>query len=291
MNRRVWFLSLFVLVIISVILLYVEYPKSLVSVNGNDEKNIPYNENLNWTKEIFVKTKFKKEQNIKVAFLDTVLNDKQKMKVSKYNDVYERYNINTPSNNFSAHGDEILNLFYTFANKGSKVYYSTVASQEGEVDLSSLEASLKWAIDNDVDIINLSLTLNKKSEKLDSLLEDAHNKGIITFAAAGNEGDNHLSYPSSNTNVKAVGGLNRDFNRWYFSNYSTSKTVYFMPSTNIKISENGEKEGTSYSCALLTTLLYNTLSGQSSGIDTDRKEKILDSLFKPVGKNFMFPNL
>ncbi|UMR29676.1 S8 family serine peptidase [Massilia sp. MB5] len=70
--------------------------------------------------------------------------------------------------------------------------------------LSDLLEGLQWCIDNGMDVVNLSLAIERPSPLLALKLAEAAQAGITLVAAAGNGGDNQLSYPAASEGVLAV---------------------------------------------------------------------------------------
>lgn len=56
-----------------------------------------------------------------------------------------------------------------------------------------------------VDIINMSFQTKKKSAKVQKLIDEAYNKGILCVAAAGNNGNSQKVYPAAYNHVLSVG--------------------------------------------------------------------------------------
>ena len=94
-----------------------------------------------------------------------------------------------------------------------------------KIDFSfvAIRAAIQYAIDQKVDVINMSLGAyaesfvdgwgdsqsgsSSTSTYLNSVCQSAYNAGIIVVAAAGNESTWHKSYPACNTKVIGVGAL------------------------------------------------------------------------------------
>jgi len=78
---------------------------------------------------------------------------------------------------------------------------------------------LRYVIDHNVDVINMSFGWEWEDPLVAKLIEEAVNKGIIVVAAAGNEGqDVKLYYPASSQGVVSVGSFGQK-GKSLFSNY------------------------------------------------------------------------
>jgi subtilisin family serine protease len=82
--------------------------------------------------------------------------------------------------------------------------------------LSDLLAALGDAIDEGMDVVNMSLGLEEgdisssTSTILKTLCQEAAKSGVLVIAAAGNGGDDTLHYPASYPEVVGVGSVNKD---------------------------------------------------------------------------------
>lgn len=78
----------------------------------------------------------------------------------------------------------------------SKILPVKVIDENGEGDYEDLIAGIKWAVDNNASVINMSLGGDEPSSGLRDSLRYAHDKGVVLVAAAGNEGSSVL-YPAA----------------------------------------------------------------------------------------------
>ena len=79
-------------------------------------------------------------------------------------------------------------------------------------------AGINWAIDQDVDIINLSLALTAGSPALEAASKAAWDAGILLVAAAGNAGG-AVAFPAAYDTVIAVGATDPCDGKAVFSNF------------------------------------------------------------------------
>lgn len=119
------------------------------------------------------------------------------------------------------------------------------------IPIDLLLIALRKAIDNKVDIISISLGTPDSYEPLQNLIDEAAEKGILIFAAAGNSGSRAYEYPASCFSAIAVGSVNvarqpSDFNT------RNDSVVVFAPGERLRLptGHDGELEeynGTSFS--------------------------------------------
>lgn len=121
-----------------------------------------------------------------------------------------------------------------------------------------------------VDIINMSLGGSGDTSGFQAVIDKAHAKGVIVFAATGNDGDLAMMYPASYEHVIAVSATDKTNERAYFANYG-SITDLSAPGVNIwatYVDGNGNfgyasLQGTSMSCPVAAGQAAIILSGQS----------------------------
>lgn len=102
----------------------------------------------------------------------------------------------------------------------SELYIGKVLDDDGSGNLDWLVEGIKWAIEESVDIISISLGSPSHYRPLKRIVEKAIDKNIIVIAAAGNEGKkrkNTVNYPGRYENVITVGSYNEDLVRSNFS--------------------------------------------------------------------------
>lgn len=89
------------------------------------------------------------------------------------------------------------------------LYAAKVLNKQGLGYLSDVVAAIQWAVNNDMDVVNMSLGASAGSTALESACDAAAEAGVVLVAAAGNEGDgdpdtNEVSYPAAYASVIAV---------------------------------------------------------------------------------------
>lgn len=192
-------------------------------------------------------------KNIKIALLDTRVNDKELVyKEKSFDPVASK-----PSDNSDLHGDGIARVIKEVA-PGARVYDVEVANNQGIIKPESLIKGLKWAIGQKVDIINMSLSFQQSNPQIDELLKQAYEEGIIIVAASGNDGTGTLSYPASSPYVISVGSSGINGERLDFSNYGRqilfcSCGKYIRTGKTEQISSY--HQGTSISAGLMTGMI------------------------------------
>ena len=89
-----------------------------------------------------------------------------------------------------------------------EIYSARVLDDSNHTSLSKLIAGINWAVEQDVDIMNLSLGCAQDSPALHHALAQAEQAGILIIGAAGNGGN--VMYPAAYNEVMAVGAVGTD---------------------------------------------------------------------------------
>lgn len=94
----------------------------------------------------------------------------------------------------------------------AKIYALKVLNKNGSGYLSDIIESLDWSINNQMQVINMSLGSSSGSTLLSEAVVRVYNAGIIMVAAAGNSGpsNNTVNYPAKYPQVIAVAGLDKN---------------------------------------------------------------------------------
>jgi len=100
------------------------------------------------------------------------------------------------------HGTHVAGTILTVA-PDARVLPIRVLNEEGWGTVFDLAAGLTLALEQQVDIVNLSLAMTGVSGLIESLLDDLDSAGIVVVAAAGNT-PNVVLFPASHPNVLSV---------------------------------------------------------------------------------------
>lgn len=144
---------------------------------------------------------------------------------------------------------------------GVELYSVKVLDRYKSGTIDQVISGIEWAIDNHMDILNLSLTTYTKSSALQLACDTAFNKGLLLVSAAGNNGGGKkdtISYPANYSSVIAVGAIDENLTRMTLS--ATGKNLEFIaPGSNIlSLLRNGNMGymgGTSMAAAYVTGAL------------------------------------
>ncbi len=95
----------------------------------------------------------------------------------------------------------------TGINDNVEIYSARILSDDS-APISRVVEGIYWAIEKEVNIINLSFSTPEESQVLQQAIEDAQEAGILIVAAAGNGGS--VEYPAAYDGVIAVGSVDAE---------------------------------------------------------------------------------
>lgn len=169
--------------------------------------------------EVVPEEKDESKEKIKIAIIDSGIDFNENINVVERknfldDDVLPLYEDNT------GHGTAIAGIIASDGcnntlkgiNPNVEIYSARVLDDNNKAPVSRIAEAIYWAIDEDVNIINMSFGTKKYSEVLHKAVKAAEEKGILMFAASGNEGnveDSNVEYPAAFKDVVAVGAASK----------------------------------------------------------------------------------
>jgi subtilisin family serine protease len=165
----------------------------------------------------------------------------------------------------NGHGTHVAGILAALDNdKGilgvapdANLYSVKAMDSTGSGTTSTILSGVEWAIDNNIDILNMSITTEKDDDALKKIIDQAYSEGLLIVAAAGNNGTSYgeedtILFPARYTNVIAVGAINNQNNRVSLSATGPALEImapgYNIYSTVPKLSDSfdGIRDGYSY---------------------------------------------
>ncbi len=133
----------------------------------------------------------------------------------------------------SGHGTSVAGVIAAKENgkgikgiaKNAKLYSLQVLNSYGEAPLSRIVEGIDWAIDNDIDVLNMSFGSDTNSTILHEAITRAYNAGITMVAAAGNT-SGAAQYPARYSEVISVGSVDGEGNISNFSANGNDVDIY-----------------------------------------------------------------
>ena len=152
--------------------------------------------------------------------------------------------------------------------------YSVKVMGKSGGKLSNVIQGIQWAIDNDMDIIVLSLGVPVDSHSLKRIVDGAYLNGITLVAASGK--DNQIYYPAKYSSVIAVGSINEN-NELTNENGVGEELEFVAPGANIvstNVSGYGSFDGTSMAAPHVAGVIALLKEGNPTLSNNDIRAKL-----------------
>jgi subtilisin family serine protease len=269
-------LALTIFLMFFFVLLYMEFLKNAqIEVKSQDEtlnqlkkqQIVTLNKLFNYNSSF--ESKSISGDKVVVAVLDSGINQNHtELKGIVKKSFNALNNSNDLSDNFG-HGTAVAGLIASKnddsdsigISKNVDIYSVKVIQDNGEVNVSDFIHGLRWSIDENVDVINVSLGFNSESKELKDIVDEAVNNGIIIVASSGNTNGLNAQYPARFENVISVGVVNEQLLPTNLS--AIGKIDFVAPGTNlISLDNHGEYSqfnGSSFSTALVSGVIVENL--------------------------------
>ncbi|GEN46325.1 S8 family peptidase [Alkalibacillus haloalkaliphilus] len=183
---------------------------------------------------------------VKVAILDTGIDaSHEDLNVVGGYSVFDDSANNDPFYDGSGHGTHVAGTVAALDNNvgvlgvapQSDLYAVKVLNNSGSGSYAGIAEGLEWSIQNDMDIVNMSLGGSQSSSILEAYTDLANDEGVLVVAAAGNSGNrggnnDSVGYPAKYDSAIAVAAIDQNNNRATFS--STGPAVELSaPGVNV----------------------------------------------------------
>lgn len=154
---------------------------------------------------------------VKVAMIDSGVDYSNNVEVYKRKNFIADKPVTTEFyEDLTGHGTSVASLLagkqddsgVQGTNENILLYSARVLDENNQGTISSVVEAIFWAMDNDVNIINISFGTPVYSEALKAAIDAATEQGILIVAAVGNRGQEGIDYPAAFENVLAVGSVN-----------------------------------------------------------------------------------
>lgn len=248
------------------------------------------------------------EHQVTVAVIDTGIDEfhpifESRLLTTGYNFVNEDHPPYDDS--YNGHGTHVAGVIAkaTEGLEQIKILPIKTLDSRGNGTILNVGKSIQFAMESNVDIINLSLGLHPyvHSEFLESLIQEAIDAGITVVIAAGNDNiDTSDGCPAHLEEAIIVSAIDEKNKKAYFSNYGTSVDVT-APGVNIYSATPGGGygylSGTSMAAPHVTAIAA-LLKLQDPSISPDEIEQKIKQISIDIGRvgwdqyfGFGIPNL
>lgn len=240
-------------------------------------------------------------QNVKVAVLDSGID-------GKHEDLNVTGGVSfvpTESDPFvdpHEHGTHVAGTIAALDNKvgvvgvapKASIYAVKVADQSGDGYYSWIIKGIEWAIENDMDVINISMGGASESDALKEAVDAAYDKGILIVASAGNAGSygslNTIDYPAKYSSVVAVASVDQKQKRAFDSSVGEEVEVSapgVATFSTLPHNEYGYKSGTSMASPHVTGAAAVILSKHPNLTNEEVRERLSKTATK-LGDPFYY---
>lgn len=184
------------------------------------------------------------------------------------------------SSDDNGHGTQVAGVIIDGTLDNVMVRPYKVLDKWGQGTLISLAAGIICAVNDGVDIINMSIAFSESSEILKEAVQLAGRNNIVLIAASGNDSSNTVYYPASYDCVIKVGAIN---DSGVIANFSTGgdDVDFAAPGVNITTTNIGNKyktvSGTSFAAPLVAALAAAMLTSKPRVSPVDIYEVMEDN--------------
>jgi putative cell wall-binding protein len=239
---------------------------------------------------------YQPKKEIVVAIIDTGVDldhpDLQSQLVEGINILEE----DLPPQDTHGHGTHVAGLIGALTNNGvgvasaaSKVNIMPIKVLDGKNgDLSTLIKGIEFAIEQKVDIINLSLGSYTNRQSLRDVITLAYENNILVVSAVGNNSSTTVIYPAYYDEVLAVASTNETNSyKASFSNYGLTVDVA-APGVNVYstwLDGYEYQSGTSMSTAIVTSIAA-MIKQQEPWLSNDQVRQMIEETAMPVRSKY-----
>lgn len=179
----------------------------------NEEKG-QKNSNKSWNHAMIqVVETLESTRTVKVAVIDSGVNFNSDINVVCRKNFIPGDEIDVMYEDLSCHGTAVAGIIgaldneegITGVNPNVEIYSARVLDNNLEAPVSRIVEAIDWAIEQKVDIINMSFGLQRNVPELSEAVKRAYAQGILLIAAAGN--NRTVTYPAAYEEVIAVGSI------------------------------------------------------------------------------------
>lgn len=229
-------------------------------------------------------------KGIRISILDTGI-DKDHEDLSKnFKGGYNFIDNNTDLKDLNGHGTHVAGIIAAEDNDigvigvapDAHIYSVKVLDYAATGTASDMVAGIEWSLENNMQIVNMSLGADKDSISFGRAVENAYNSGVLLVAAAGNNGNiigkgDNIDYPSKYDSVISVGAIDINDKRATFSSTGPSLEVS-APGVDILSTLPGNKygilEGTSMASPHVSGVAALVMSNNPDMINTEIRIKL-----------------
>jgi minor extracellular protease Epr len=232
------------------------------------------NDENDWSRQYQIKigTKISDQKTVKIAILDSGVNANIPTMKDAITASYNVLNPEKETDDIFNHGTKIASVISDSEvgmSQHVELYDIQVLNDGGQGSLASICKGISRALEENADIINMSLGFNQDIPGLKECIGEAITKDVIVVASAGDSLSHTSNYPADYDEVISVAAINEDEQFYRFS--SKGKIDFVAPGVNVAVRDkNGEvmlDSGSSIAVANFTAVLALYLGDGTSKED------------------------
>lgn len=233
------------------------------------------------------------QKKVKIAILDSGINREHEDLKGKVIKEFNAVNRGLPVKDDFGHGTPVAgiisannnNLGIVGVTQNVEIYDVKVLDESGKGSVANLIEGIKWSIDQNVDILNISFGVQSNSLELEAIIKEALSKNIIIVAAAGNTYGLGVDYPAKYKGVLSISAINENLIR--ISSSAKGKVDFVAPGKDILSTDGNGKyslfTGTSFSTAYVTGVIATVLSRTNVDLKPELVKETLINQSKKLG--------
>lgn len=169
-----------------------------------------------------------KGSGVKIAILDSGIDYTHPDLNANYRGGFDFVNYDSDPMDDFGHGTKVAGIIAAEDNNigvlgvapEASIYGIKVLGSGGSGSVSNVIKGIEWAVDNDMDIISMSLGGPSGTYSCKEAVDNAYRSGVLVIASAGNYGsssNDNVAYPAKYDSVVAVSAIDQNDNLCSFS--------------------------------------------------------------------------
>jgi len=189
-----------------------------------------------------------KGDGVTVAVIDTGVTRVPDLQKTEFASGYDFVNDRTQATDDNGHGTHVAGTIAQSTNNNygvagiayeANIMPLKVLDSYGSGTVADIAEAIKFAADNDADVINMSLGGGGESQLMKEAIDYAYNKGVVIIAAAGNSNQNSAGYPARYPRVIGVSALEPSGEKAPYSNFGAGVDISAPGGSTAKGNEAG----------------------------------------------------
>lgn len=233
-------------------------------------------------------------KQVKIAVLDSGVNFNHPDFEGKIKNGFNAINPNEKPWDDNGHGTLVTGILAAQDNSfgiigiipNANIFPVKVLDQFGEGEVSDVVKGIEWCIENKMNIINMSFSLNYDNPLLRKAVYQALDSGVIVVASARNGRDNNVGYPASYSGVFSIIAVDKKLN--VYKESSQGKVDFSAPGVGILSTNMNDyyeiMDGNSVATPFVTGIIGRLISQTNDVLTNEEIYNFLQSNSLRLGK-------